>query len=67
MARPPVLRVALVTVTCRVALSAPRVPVMMAVPGATAVTRPVALTVAMDGASLLQLTSALTSRLLPSL
>ncbi|MNH43856.1 hypothetical protein D3C78_1832660 [compost metagenome] len=54
MVSPFGLRVALVTVTRSVALWPSRVPVRVAVPGATAVTRPVRLTVAMPGSLLLQ-------------
>ncbi|MNQ63258.1 hypothetical protein D3C85_776350 [compost metagenome] len=66
MVSPPALIVALVTVTESVALWPSRVPVMVTVPGATAVTRPVRLTVAMAG-SLLHWTLAVTSALVPSL
>ncbi|MNU06975.1 hypothetical protein D3C72_2523660 [compost metagenome] len=55
------------TVTDRVAVWPSRVPVMVAVPGATAVTWPVRLTVAMDGSLLLHWTLAVTSVLVPSL
>ncbi|MNJ46851.1 hypothetical protein D3C77_419900 [compost metagenome] len=68
MLSPPTLRVALVTVTDTVALWPSRVPVRMAVPGATAVTRPVCRPTVATAVSLLdQLTSVVTSRVLPSL
>ncbi|MNJ76782.1 hypothetical protein D3C76_1201620 [compost metagenome] len=59
---------ALDTVTPNVALSPFRVPVMVAVPGCSAVTRPeLRPTLAMAGALLVQLTLAVTSTVLPSL
>ncbi|MNF16185.1 hypothetical protein D3C80_2191010 [compost metagenome] len=67
MVSPPGLRTALVTVTSIVAICPSRVPVMVAVPGATAVTRPDVLTVAAAGLLLTQLTDAVTSTLLPLL
>ncbi|MNR42811.1 hypothetical protein D3C85_1613710 [compost metagenome] len=67
MVSPPALIVALVTVTESVALWPSRMPVMVAVPGATAVTRPVRLTVAMAGSLLSHWTLAVTSALVPSL
>ncbi|MNR53062.1 hypothetical protein D3C85_1730080 [compost metagenome] len=67
MVSPPALRVALVTVTESVALWPSRVPVMVAVPVATPVTRPDASTVATAGSLLVQLTEGVTFTLLPSL
>ena len=67
MVSPPALSVALVTVTRRLVLSPSRVPVMVAVPGATALTRPVRLTLATRGSLLVQLTLVVTSTVLPSL
>ena len=67
MVKPPALRMALVTVTWMVAVWPSRVPVMVAVPGATAVIRPVELTVATAVLLLDQLTLAVTLTVLPSL
>ncbi|MNC61251.1 hypothetical protein D3C75_1111830 [compost metagenome] len=68
MVSPPGLMAALVTVTSRVAVSPFRVPVMVAIPGATAVTRPVwRPTDATAGLLLVQLTEVVTFTLLPSL
>lgn len=55
-----------VTVTVVESDILPKVPVMVVVPAATAVTRPVALTVATDGLDEVQVACPLTSELVPS-